>query len=178
MPNVEDKARVVEALRAQFEGSPLVVLADFKGVKVKEIDKLRRSAEKGGVRMQVVKNSLCWRALQGTDKQNLADLFKGNIAVLFSGADPIASAKVLKDVLRDNDKFVVRAGFFEGQILDMKGVEGVAALPGREELLSTLLATIQEGPRQLLGVIQGAPRDLQFLLGNLASKLEEGEQPA
>lgn len=174
MPNYEVKTQIVEDLRSRFEASPLIVLTDFKGITVKEIDRVRRSCEQAGLRFQVVKNTLCWRALQGTEKEALADHFRGNIGVLFSTDDPIASAKLLREQVRANDKLTVKAGFFEGTLLDQKGVEAVAELPSREELLGKLLATIQEGPRQLLSVMQGAPRDLMYILGNYAAKLEEG----
>lgn len=167
-----EKGKTVDALRAQFETAPLVVLADFKGATVKELDKLRRNVEKGGLKMQVVKNTLCWRAVQGTDKQKLADHFRGNIAVLFADENPIAAAKALRDQLKENNKFIVRVGFFEGDVIDSKGVAAVAELPGREELLSKLLATIQAGPQQLLSVIQGAPRDLVYLLNNHSENLK------
>lgn len=176
MPNTEQKALVVEDLRNRFVGAPLVVLADFKGATVLELDRVRRGCEKGGVKLQVVKNTLCYRAVQGTDKEKLADHFRGNIAVLFSGADAIASAKLVREQLKGNDKFTIRSGYFDGDVLDQKGIFAVADLPGREELLSTLLRTIQSGPQQLLGVLEGAPRDLLYLLANNATKLEEGGQ--
>ncbi len=174
MPDHSEKARVVEELRSHFEAAPLIVLADFKGITVKNLDKVRRSCEKGGIKFQVVKNTLCERAVQGTEKEKLGNHFRGNIAVLFSNSDPIGSARLLRDQLKEHDKLVVRAGFFEGDILDGKGVTAVADLPGREELLSTLLRSIQEGPRQVLGVIEAPARDLLYLLTNYASKLEEG----
>ena len=173
--NLESKVQMVDSLRERFEASPLVVLADFKGITVKELDKLRRGCEAGGIGFQVVKNSLCYRAVQGTEKEKLGDFFRGNIGVMFSGADPIGTARTLRAQLKGNEKITVKAGFFEGDILDAKGVEAVADLPGREELLGKLLATIQAGPQQVVSVIQGAPRDLQYLLSNLANKLEGGE---
>jgi large subunit ribosomal protein L10 len=123
-----------------------------------------------------VKNTLCERAVEGTDKEKLGAHFRGNIAVLFSGSDPIAAAKLLKDQLKDSEKFTVKAGFFDGDVLDMKGVEGVAGMASREDLLSQLLATVQAGPQQILGIIQAAPRDLLYVLNNYAAKLEgEGQ---
>jgi large subunit ribosomal protein L10 len=68
---------------------------------------------------------------------------------------------------------VCKAGFFEGTVLDAAGVTTVSKLPSREELLVVLLRTIQEGPRQVLGVLQGPARDLLYLLQNYANKLEE-----
>jgi large subunit ribosomal protein L10 len=178
MANTALKEVRINELRARFEASPLIILADFKGATVKEMDRIRRGVETGGVRFQVVKNTLCERALEGTEKAKLAEHFRGNIGVLFSSADPIATAKLLKEKLKESQKFVVKAGFFEGDVLDAKGVAAIAELPGREEMLVTVLRTIQEGPRQILGVVQGPARDLLYVLNNYASKLEEDGQSA
>jgi large subunit ribosomal protein L10 len=178
MPNVEAKAQEVADLRARFAESSIIVVADFKGATVKQIDKVRRGVEKGGVKLTVVKNTLASRAVVGTDKQGLADHFIGNCGVLFGSPDPIATARLLRDQLKDNDKFVVKVGIFEGQVLDAKGVAAVAEMAGREEMLSKMLATIQEGPRQAISVIQAPARDLVYLLANFASKLEDASGEA
>jgi large subunit ribosomal protein L10 len=110
--------------------------------------------------------------LDGTGLEDLAAHFRGNVALFLSGEDPIAAAKLLKNQLKENKSLVVRVGFFEGTVLDASAVEAVAELPSREELLVTLLRTIQEGPRQILGVLQGSGRDLMYLLSNHANELE------
>ncbi|MEC8277991.1 MAG: 50S ribosomal protein L10, partial [Myxococcota bacterium] len=69
----------------------------------------------------------------------------------------------------------LKGGFFDGDVIDAKGVAFVSTLPSKEELLTTLLRTIQEGPRQVLGVIQGPARDLVTILKNYEHKLESGE---
>jgi large subunit ribosomal protein L10 len=171
--NRDQKAEFIEEIRGRFASAPLVVLTDFKGIKVQEIDRVRRACEKSGSHFQVVKNTLCRRAIAGTAHEKLADHFSGNIGVLFSSEDAVGTAKMFRDVVKANDKLEVRAGFFDGDVLDAKGVTAVADLPSREDLLAKLLATIQEGPRQLLGVIQGAPRDLLYLLQNHASEVEK-----
>jgi large subunit ribosomal protein L10 len=70
-------------------------------------------------------------------------------------------------------KIQVKAGFFDGDILDPVGVKAVASLPSREELLVMLLRTLQEGPRQVLGVLQAPARDLLYLLKNYETKLAD-----
>lgn len=172
--NRAQKADFIDAIRSSFGDAPFIALTDFKGSTVEQMDTLRRACESKGVKYQVVKNTLARIAVQGTVHEPLAPYLKGNIGVFFAGEDPIDAAKLLKDQLKDNDKLVVRAGFFEGEVLDEQGVIGVASLPSREELLVTLLRTIQEGPRQILGVIRGPARDLLYLLQNYATKLEEG----
>lgn len=170
-----DKALFVENIREPLLSSPFVALTDFKGSTVAQMDSFRRACETAGLRYQVVKNTLCRRAVAGTDREALSGHFRGNIGVLFSGEDPIAAAKLLREQVKENQNLKVQAGFFEGDVLDPKAVDKVADLPSREELLSTLLRTVQEGPRQILGVLQGPARDMLYLLQNFASKLEEPE---
>lgn len=171
--NRAQKTEFVDAIKARFDEAPFVALTDFKGSTVLEMETFRRAAEEKGIHFQVVKNTLCKRALSGTEMESLSEHFKGNIGVVFSGEDPISAAKMLKDQVKGNKKLLVRAGYFEGTVLDANGVDAVASLPSREELLVTLLRTLQEGPRQVLGVIRGPARDLLYLLQNYATKLED-----
>lgn len=169
----EMKAEIVDSIRGQLANANFVVLADFKGSTVAQLNTLRRSFEKNGAKFQVVKNTLARRAVAGTEHEPLSPLFRGNIGVLSAEEDPQRMAKLLKETIKDNDKIVVRAGFFDGGVLDQQGVLAVADLPSREQLLVMLLRTIQEGPRQIVSVLQAPARDLLYLLQNYASKLEE-----
>jgi large subunit ribosomal protein L10 len=169
----EMKAEIVDAIKGQLAKASFVVLTDFKGSTVAQLNTLRRNFEKNGVQFQVVKNTLARRAIAGTEHEPLAPLFKGNIGVLSASEDPQRMAKLLKETIKDNDKLIVRAGYFDGGVLDQKGVLAVADLPSREQLLTTLLRTIQEGPRQIVSVLQAPARDLLYLLQNFATKLEE-----
>lgn len=172
--NRAEKAEFIEDVRGAFAASPFVVLTDFKGATVLELDALRRACEANGAQFRVVKNTLCRIAVADTEKSALAAHFRGNIGVVLAGDDVVSVAKMIRDQKRANDKIAIRAGFFDGDVLDEKGVASVADLPSREELLSKLLATLNEGPRQLLSVIQGPARDLLYVLNNFASKLEDG----
>lgn len=170
--NLEQKQQFVDDIRGALTSAPLVILTDFKGSTVEEMNNLRRACEAENVQVRVVKNTLCRRAVSGTDMEALSSHFRGNIAVIISGEDPIATAKLFKAQLKENKKLEPRAGFFEGDVLDPAGVAAVAELPSREELLSLLLRTIIEGPRQIMGVIRAPARDLLYLLQNYADKLE------
>jgi len=171
--NRAQKAEFVESVRADFVAAPLVILTDFKGTTVKDIDKVRRTVEASGAKFRVVKNTLARIAVSDTDMAALSEQFRGNVGVVFSAEDAQKTAKMFRALRKEFDKLEPKAGFFDGQVLDPAGVEAVAELPSKEQLLSTLLATIQEAPRQVLGVIQGAPRDLLYVLNNFASKLGE-----
>ena len=171
--NREHKVQIVEDIRERCVEAPFLALTDFKGSTVEQMNSLRRACEAQGVQYRVVKNTLSRRAVVGTDLEGLNEFFTGNIGILISGEDPIAAAKLLKAQVKENPNLEVRAGFFEGDVLDDKGTLAIAELPSREELLVSLLRTLQEGPRQILGVIRGPARDLLYLLSNYATKLEE-----
>ena len=170
--NRAEKMALVEEIRGHIAGAPLVVLTDFKGSTVAEMDELRRACEPAGIQYRVVKNTLARRAVADTDMSGLSEFLKGNTGLLVSGEDPIAAAKLIRDQAKKNEKLIVKAGFFEGDVLDNKGVKQVADLPSKEELFVMLLRTLQEGPRQVLGVVQAPARDLLYLFNNYASKLE------
>lgn len=173
--NKTDKFEFVDRFSGAVRGAPLVVLTDHRTVKVSESNALRRKLERGGLRLEIVKNTLARRAVTGTEKGVLDKSLIGMTGVILSGEDPIAAAKLIRESIDPKGTIKVKAGVFEGVLLDAKGVNAVADLPSREELLGTLLATMQEGPRQLLGVVQGPARDLLYLLKNFEGKLAEAE---
>ena len=102
--NREQKVEQVGDLHKRFAATPFVVLADFKGLTVAQMDSLRRSCEKGGVHFRVVKNTLAVRALEGTGKEGLADHFRENIGVLIANEDPVGTAKLVGKYAKENAK--------------------------------------------------------------------------
>jgi large subunit ribosomal protein L10 len=171
--NREQKAQMITELHDRFTTGTFVALTEFKGSTVGQMDAIRRSCEPAGLYFRVVKNTLAVRALEGTGKEKLAAQFVGNVGLIVTGDDPVAAAKFVKKYAKEHENIKVKAGFFDGDVLDAKGVDVVAELPSKPELQSMLLATIQAGPRDLLGVLQAAPRDLVYLLANFADKLEK-----
>jgi large subunit ribosomal protein L10 len=169
------KFEFVERFTSEIEEAPFVVLMEYRGATVAESSELRRTLEQSGLRFEVVKNTLAKRAIAGTPKESLGDLFSGMTGVVLSGEDVVEAAKVVKDAIKPKGAIQVKGGFFEGTVLDADGVKAVASLPSREELLATLLRTIQAGFRQVLGVLQAPACDLLYLLKNYESKLAEVE---
>ena len=173
------KAAVLSALQEKLEASPLVVLVNYEGISVEDINGIRRKLEENGMSYMVAKNNIIKKAVQGTEKERMVPLLAGMTGLVFSGEDGIEAAKTVRDITTERKKnpgFVVKGGFFDGTVLksDVE-VNKVADLPSKEELLSTLLRTVQEGPRQILGVIQGPARDLVNLIKNYEHKLSEAE---
>lgn len=174
--NRTQKAEYVEQLTTQLTETPLVVLADYRGITVPQVTEFREKLRETGGEYKVIKNTLLRRAIAGTEKENIGGYLSGMTGVVIAGDDPIATAKSLRELTKDlqkQEKFVIKGGWFEGEALDPKAIAKVADLPSREELLVSLLRTIQEGPRQVLGVLQGPGRDLLYLLKNYERKLEE-----
>lgn len=174
--NRAQKAELVEGLSTRLAEAPLIILADYRGISVPEVTEFREKIRATGAEYQVIKNTLLRRAIEGTDKEGIGAYLTGMTGVVLSGEDPIATAKALRELtktLQKEEKFIIKGGWFEGDAIDAKSVHKVADLPSREELLSLLLRTIQEGPRQVLGVLQAPARDLLYLLKNYESKLEE-----
>ena len=174
--NREQKTAQIDNLHARISATSFVILTDFKGATVAQMDAVRRSCESNGIFFQVVKNTLAVRALGGTGKEVLTDDFVGNVGLVISGDDPVATAKLFRQHAKDNDKIILKGGFFDGGRIDGKAVALVADLPSKEELHSKLLATIIRGPQLLLGVLQAPARDLLYLLQNYATKLEDGQK--
>ena len=139
--NVQDKKAIVADVGAQLAGAQTVVLAEYRGIPVEQLTKLRASARDQGVYLRVLKNTLARRAAQGTQFEPLADSMVGPLIYGIS-ADPIASAKVLQGFAKTQDLLVIKAGLYNGKLLDVAGVKALATIPSRDELLSQLLVVM------------------------------------
>ena len=139
--NVQDKKAIVADVGAQLAGAQTVVLAEYRGIPVEQLTKLRASARDQGVYLRVLKNTLARRAAQGTQFEPLADSMVGPLIYGIS-ADPIASAKVLQSFAKTQDLLVIKAGLYNGKLLDLAGVKSLASIPSRDELLSQLLGVM------------------------------------
>lgn len=160
--NVQDKKAIVADVGAQLAGAQTVVLAEYRGIPVEQLTKLRASARDQGVYLRVLKNTLARRAAQGTQFEPLADSMVGPLIYGIS-ADPIASAKVLQNFAKTQDKLVITAGLYNGKLLDVAGVKSLASIPSRDELLS-----------QLLGVMLAPVSAMARVLGAVAAQKAEG----
>ena len=140
--NRTEKQAVVTEVAALAGKAQTLVLAEYRGIEVEPMTRLRAQARGKGVHLQVLKNTLARRAVQGTSFEVLAEDMSGPLIYGFS-EDAIAAAKVLSDFAKTNDKLVLRAGAFNGKKLDADGVKALAAIPSREELLAKLLGVMQ-----------------------------------
>jgi large subunit ribosomal protein L10 len=140
--NLNDKKAVVAEVSAQVVNAETIAIAEYRGIEVGDLTVLRKKARESGVYLRVLKNTLVRRAVAGTPFAGLADQMVGPLIYSIS-ADPVAAAKVLNDFAKSNDKLVLKAGSYAGKVLDKAGVQALASVPSREELLSKLLYVMQ-----------------------------------
>lgn len=159
--NLDDKKAVVAEVSAQVANAQTIAVAEYRGVAVGDLTVLRAKAREAGVYLRVLKNTLVRRAIEGTQFADLAGELTGPLIYGISN-DPVAAAKVLNDFAKGNDKLVLKAGSYAGKTLDKAGVQALASIPSREELLA-----------KLLGVMQAPVSGFACTLAALAKKREE-----
>ena len=159
--NLDEKKAVVAEVKARVATAQTIVVAEYSGLEVAHLTKLRAQARKSGVYLRVLKNTLVRRAVAGSGFADLTCHMTGPLIYSIS-ADPVAAAKVLSDFAKTNDKLVLKAGSYAGKVLDKSGVQALASIPSREELLS-----------KLLGIMQAPVTGFACALAALAKQREE-----
>ena len=154
--NRSEKAVVIEEVTAKLAGAQSIIVAEYRGLAVEHITRLRREARKENVYLRVLKNTLARRVLTGTPFEGLNDHLVGPLIYGIS-EDPVAAAKVINNFAKDNDKLVVKAGAMPNYIMDAHGVKALASMPSREELLSRLLGTMQAPIAQFVRTLNEVP---------------------
>ena len=167
------KEENIAALKGDLAKATSLVLADFRGITVKNDTALRREFRLSGCKYQVVKNTLLGRAVEGTAMAGLEKLFKGPTAIAYSFEDPAAPAKVATKVAKAEEKFVIKGGYLDGRTLDKKGVEQLSNLPGKNEIRATFLATLLAVPQNFLRLTTAAQQNFALLLAARERALSE-----
>jgi large subunit ribosomal protein L10 len=150
--NRNEKAAVVDGVSAQAARSQTLALAEYRGLTVAHLDKLRRDARDKGVYLHVLKNTLARRAVTGTSFEVAADAMVGPLIYGFS-EDAVAAAKVISDFAKGNDKLVIKGGAYAGKALDANGVKALAAIPSREVLIAQVAGLLKSPIQRLAGVL-------------------------
>lgn len=140
--NKTQKAEIVNTLTSEFKTAKAVIMCDYRGLTVSNLESLRKMARGKDTKVQVVKNTLATIALNNAGMSGV-DIVDTNIFVW--GDDAIAAAKTVVDFAKENDKFTLRSAYIDGEVADEKKVRAFATLPGREELLG-MLASVWMGP--------------------------------
>jgi large subunit ribosomal protein L10 len=168
----EDKEQVVEALTERLKSAETVLVADYRGLTMPQIDALRTRLLESGARFSVVKNTLTRRAAEAAGNEALLALLEGPSAIAFieSDGDMVAAAKALADSAKETRVLAIRGGVMSGREMTAAEVESLATLPPLEVLRGQVLGAIVAPLSSLIGLVS-AP--LQNLHGLLDARIEQ-----
>ena len=152
--NRSEKEAVISEVTTLAAQAQTLVIAEYRGITVADMTKLRNQARSNGVTLSVLKNTLARRAVTGSSFEVVADQMTGPLIYGFS-VDAIAAAKVVAEFAKTNDKLVIRAGVYGGKALDVNGVKQLASIPSKEVLLAQLCGLLMS-PMSRTGVVLGA----------------------
>jgi large subunit ribosomal protein L10 len=140
--NRSEKEAVISEVTGLATKAQTLVIAEYRGITVADMTKLRTIARSNGVSLSVLKNTLARRAVAGSGFEVVSDQMTGPLIYGFS-EDAVAAARVVADFAKTNDKLVIRAGAYGGKALDVNGVKQLASIPSKEVLLAQLLGLMQ-----------------------------------
>ena len=150
--NRNEKAAVVTDVSAQAARSQTLALAEYRGLTVESLNKLRVDARAKGVYLHVLKNTLARRAVAGTPFEVAQGAMVGPLIYGFS-EDAVAAAKVVSDFAKGNDKLVIKGGAYAGKALNADGIKALAAIPSREVLISQVAGLLKSPIQRMAAVL-------------------------
>lgn len=169
MPTAK-KAETIEHLRERITAASHLFFTDYAGLTVEETTKLRGELRKDGTTYAIVKNTLFSRAAGEELAAKIEPFLAGPTAVVFSGPDPVAPAKALRDFADDSKKLKIKAAVIEGQVIDAKQIAALAAMPSKLQLQTQLVGILASPFRGLVTVLSGNQRGLVRVLDGIREK--------
>jgi large subunit ribosomal protein L10 len=150
--NRNEKAAVITDVSAQAARAQTLAMAEYRGLTVESLNKLRVDARSKGVYLHVLKNTLARRAVTGTSFEVAQGAMVGPLIYGFS-EDAVAAAKVIADFAKTNDKLVIKGGAYAGKALNADGVKALASIPSREVLIAQVAGLLKSPIQRMAGVI-------------------------
>ena len=138
-----EKQIIIDEIKSKLDGAQSAVLVDYMGITVEQADAMRRKLREADVDYTVYKNTLMKRAIEGTPFESLAEAMEGPSAIAISKGDATAPARVLNGIIKEYQKMAFKGGIVEGAFYDKSGIEQIANIPSREELIAKFLGSIQ-----------------------------------
>ena len=139
----QEKQVIIDEIKAKLENAEAAVVIDYMGITVEEANSMRKQLREADVDYTVYKNTLVKRAIEGTKYEGLADALAGPSALAISQTDATAPARVLNKVMKEFKKMEFKAGVIEGELFDAAGVQAIADIPSRDELIAKFMGSIQ-----------------------------------
>ena len=171
MPSVavlEQKKKLVADLSAEIAESCTGVVVDYRGINVADDTQLRKELREAGVKYTVVKNTLLKLAIQGTSLESMSEYLEGTTAIATCKDDYVAAARILsKYAAKDKEKFNIKSGYLDGEVISLEKIDSLAKLPSREVLLATVCNVFNAPIASFARAVQA-----------IVDKQGEGEAPA
>ena len=171
----QDKEQIVKELADRLKSSQNLLVADYRGLTMPEIDELRTKLLESGARFSVVKNTLTRRAAEEAGVKELLDLIDGPTAIAFIDADgdPAAAAKILNDTARAHDVLVIRGGLLDGDTVSDAEVKRLATLPPADVVRAQLAGAVAGPLTTVVGLFTAPLRDLVNVIDARITQLQE-----
>lgn len=159
----KQKQLIIDEIKNKLDGAQSAVIIDYMGTTVAQADEMRKALREANVEYGVYKNTLMKRAVEGTEFESLKDVMEGPSALAISKDDATAPARLLKESIKKYDKMAFKAGVVEGQFYDAEGIQKIADIPSRDELIAKFLGSIQNPigsfVRVLAAIADNKPED-------------------
>ena len=154
---LKEKQAIVAEVHETAQAALSAVMADYRGVTVDAMTKLRQSARDSGVQVRVIRNTLAKRAFEGTELECMNEALTGPCIVAFAMEDPGASARLFKDFAKEQEAFEIKALSVGGKLLPAEQIDALAKLPTRDEALALLMAVMQAPVTKLVRTMNDIP---------------------
>ncbi len=150
----QQKQVIIDEIKGKLENAQSAVVIDYMGINVAQADEMRKRLREANVDYTVYKNTLVKRAIEGTEYAPLAEVLEGPSAIAISTEDATAPARVLNGIIKDFKKMELKAGVVEGTYYDKAGIEQIAEIPSRDELIAKFMGSIQSPVSKLVRTFQ------------------------
>jgi large subunit ribosomal protein L10 len=167
------KQQVLGEIKEAWQNVASVIIADYKGITVPVVTAMRDDFRKNGCHYRVIKNSLVKIAVKGSKMEPITSLMTGTTAVIWTtGEAPQPPAKIALKWAKEEPKFQIKGGFYEGQLLDKAGIEALSTMPGKPEIRASMLMTFLAGPQSFVAQIAAPIQNFAYLLDARKRHLE------
>jgi large subunit ribosomal protein L10 len=169
--NRNEKTDVISEVKEMMENSSAIFLTDYSGINVEDISELRNQFRNEGVKYKVYKNTLFKKALAESNKyEKLVDHLVGMTGFAFADENPIAPAKIIKKYFDKHEKLSLKACYIEDEYFDGDRLAELASLPSKNELIASIMGSINSPASGIVGAIAAVTRDLVSVIDEISKK--------
>ena len=177
------KGAILDELREKVAKAEVIIFVDYrgtgKGLSVKDISELRRAVRKENAELKIAKNTLIAKVLKENGIEGFDKILEHPTAIYLGYGDPVAATKAIVEFAKSKKNKenpdglpVIKAGRFDGENLDANGVRHLATMPSRDEVLAQLMSLINSPAQKVMGIVNGAGRDILIILDQYSKKEE------